>query len=31
METALAKLEGFKSAFTALMSSIESSMNGSNN
>lgn len=31
METALAKLEGFKSAFTALMSSIESSMNNSNN
>ena len=31
METALAKLEGFKSAFTALISSIESSMNNSNN
>jgi flagellar capping protein FliD len=31
METALAKLEGYKGAFTALMSSIESSMNNSNN
>jgi flagellar capping protein FliD len=31
METALAKLEGFRSAFTAMISSVESNMNNSNN
>ena len=31
METALARLEGFKSAFSALISSIESTMNSQNN